>query len=156
MTFCFPRETKSLAQVRKELHLSCTVPGCSNPLTTMKGYGQGVLCREHQGKLIEYGGVGRLDRLWTFHRKWVCDECGVDVSVEVVKKFPGLDTKDPTLFNRLCRNRIIGDHQVRKADGGLDTESNIKSLCLNCNADKTIINEDWRSGEKQINQPQGN
>ena len=40
---------------------------------------------------------------------------------------------------------IIGDHIVRKVDGGPDTEENIQSLCLDCNSDKTILAEDWRN-----------
>jgi 5-methylcytosine-specific restriction endonuclease McrA len=39
---------------------------------------------------------------------------------------------------------MIGDHIIRRADGGDDSEENVQSLCLMCNADKTILNEDWR------------
>ena len=114
-------------QIKK--NLTCRMDDCKNSLTM-------------------FDGPGRLDRLHTLHRKWVCDDCGVDVSEQVRMKYPGMEEKDPVLFNRLCRNRIIGDHQVRQADGGDDSEDNIRSLCLNCNSDKTIINEDWRRGEK--------
>ena len=62
-----------------------------------------------------------------------------------------METANPILFNRLCRNRIIGDHQVRQADGGDDSEGNIRSMCLNCNSDKTIISEDWRKGSRKDN-----
>ena len=127
----------------------CCMDGCSNALSIFEGPGSDVLCRDHQLKLVEYGGVGKIDRLHTLHRKWVCDDCGVDVSAEVRKKYPTLETDNPKLFNRLCRNRIIADHQVRQADGGDDSEGNIRSLCLNCNSDKTILNEDWRKGNTQ-------
>lgn len=133
-------------QIKK--NLTCRMDNCKNSLTMFDGPGSDILCRDHQLKLVEYGGPGRLDRLHTLHRKWVCDDCGVDVSEQVRMKYPGMEEKDPVLFNRLCRNRIIGDHQVRQADGGNDSEDNIRSLCLNCNSDKTIINEDWRRGEK--------
>lgn len=131
-------------QIRKS-H-TCRMDNCNNPLTMFEGPGSDLLCRDHQLKLIEYGGLGKLDRLHTLHRKWVCDDCGVDVSEQVRKKYPTMETDNPVLFNRLCRNRIIGDHQVRQADGGNDSEDNIRSLCLFCNSDKTIINEDWRKG----------
>ena len=131
-------------QVR--LKKMCCMDGCKNPLTIFEGPGSDILCREDQLKLVEYGGAGKIDRLHTLHRKWVCDDCGVDVSEQVRQKYPTMEQDNPVLFNRLCRNRIIGDHQVRQADGGSDAEDNIRSLCLNCNSDKTILNEDWRKG----------
>jgi len=132
------------AQIRS--NQTCCMDGCNNPLTMFEGPGSDVLCRDDQLKLIEYGGPGKLNRLHTLHRKWICDDCGVDVSKALSLRYPNLEQDNPKLFNRLCRNRIIGDHQIRQADGGDDSEENIKSYCLNCNADKTIINEDWRKG----------
>jgi 5-methylcytosine-specific restriction endonuclease McrA len=111
----------------------------------MTGPGSDKLCRPHQLLQTEYeGGVGRIDRPHTFHRKWVCAHCGKDVSLAVSEKYPNLEEENPKLFNRLCRNRIIADHKVRKADGGDDSEDNVQSLCLDCNSDKTILSEDWR------------
>ena len=135
-----PRKLKE--QIAKGL--TCTVPGCDLPLSQKEGPGGDSLCRKHHKGMREVGGPGRLDRPHTFHRKWKCDACGKDVQEEVRKKFPGLEEENPALFSRLCRNRIIGDHIIRKADGGEDTEENIQSLCLDCNSDKTIISEDWR------------
>ena len=128
-----------------EAGVSCTVEGCNMPLTQKTGPGQDILCRKHQKNLREFGGTGRLDRPHTHHRKWTCDECGKNVQEEVRKKFPLIEEEDPALFSRMCRNRIIGDHIVRKVDGGPDTEENIQSLCLDCNSDKTILAEDWRN-----------
>jgi hypothetical protein len=139
-------QLKSLAAIRRqyEAELTCQIPGCGKPVSNMTGPGSDRLCREHQLMQREYGGPGRLDRPHTFHRKWVCAHCGKDVSAEVAAKYPGLEDKDPKIFNRLCRNRIIADHIVRKADGGDDSAENIQSLCLDCNSDKTILNEDFR------------
>ena len=141
-------QLKSHGVLKEQTRLKtlCCMDGCNNPLSIFEGPGSDILCRDHQLKLVEYGGVGKIDRLHTLHRKWVCDDCGVDVSAEVSNKYPTMETDNPKLFNRLCRNRIIADHQVRRADGGDDSEENIRSLCLNCNSDKTIINEDWRKG----------
>jgi len=139
---------KSLGQIRKELGKTCSIPGCGKPLTNMLGPGSESLCRDHQLLQIEYGGVGKAGRAHTFHREWICSDCGKDVSVEVDKKYPKLRDTDPALFNRLCRNRIIGDHIIRRADGGEDTKENIQTLCLDCNADKTIVNEDYKRGNK--------
>lgn len=143
---------KSLSIIKRQHEASarCSIDGCNNPLSNMTGPGSDVLCREHQLNQREYGGTGRLDRPHTFHRKWCCAHCGKDVSLAVSEKYPEMEMENPKLFNRLCRNRIIADHIVRKADGGDDSENNIQSLCLDCNSDKTILNEDWRSVDKTI------
>jgi hypothetical protein len=139
-------ERKSPAIIKRQLKykLVCCIDGCGKPISQMTGPGSDKLCRDHQLKQREYGGVGRFDRPHTFHRSWICVECGVDVSIEVAKKYPGLQEQDPILFNRLCRNRVIADHKIRRADGGDDSAENVQNLCLNCNSDKTIVNEDWR------------
>jgi HNH endonuclease len=142
-------KSPSVLKEQVRMKLICYMDGCKNPISIFDGPGSDILCREHQLKLVEYGGPGKIDRLHTLHRKWVCDDCGVDVSEEVRKKYPTLETDNPKLFNRLCRNRMIADHQVRQADGGDDSNENIRSLCLNCNSDKTIINEDWRKGSSK-------
>ncbi len=139
-------QQKTITQLRRDQGKTCTIPGCNSPVTHMQGPGSSTLCREHQLKLADYeGGMGRMDRPHTFHRKHFCEECGYnpfeDPKYEKYKD-------NPALFNRLCRNQIIGDHQHRRSDGGEDTEENIKSLCLRCNADKTILNEDYRKGTK--------
>jgi 5-methylcytosine-specific restriction endonuclease McrA len=140
---------KSETVVKRQLshRLICCIDKCDRLLTQYEGPGSDSLCRAHQLKQREYGGVGRLDLPHTFHRKWACDHCGKDVSEEVRKKYPELEETDPITFNRLCRNRIIGDHKIRQADGGDDSEENLQSLCLDCNSDKTILNEDWRKAD---------
>ena len=151
MTFRLPRDDKkkSAAVIKYQVNqgLICCLDGCDRPLSVYEGPGSNSLCRRDQLKQIEYNGVGRLDRPHTFHRKWVCDHCGKDVMQEVRNKYPELEEKDPIKFNRLCRNRIIGDHKIRQADGGDDSEDNLQSLCLDCNSDKTILNEDFRKAD---------
>lgn len=144
-------ELKSQSVLKEQIRLkhTCSVDGCKNALTIFEGPGSDVLCRDHQLKLVEYGGAGKINRPHTLHRQWICSDCGKDVSVEVTKKYPGLEQSNPKLFNRLCRNRIIGDHIIRRADGGDDSEENLQSLCLDCNSDKTILNEDWRKGNQR-------
>jgi len=148
VTIRLPRsdKKKSAAIIKYQLNnkLICSLDGCDSELSIYEGPGSESLCRAHQLKQREYNGLGRLDRPHTFHRKWVCDMCGIDIAERIRTKYPTLEETSPVLFNRLCRNQIIGDHIVRKADGGLDTEDNIQSLCLLCNSDKTILNEDWR------------
>lgn len=151
--FRLPRDDKRKSQfvIKRQLaqHLICCLDGCDNPLTHYEGPGSDSLCRPHQLKQREYGELGRLDRPHTFHRKWICDDCGKNIPEAVKKKFPNIEENDPILFNRLCRKRIIGDHIIRRADGGPDTAENIQTLCLDCDADKTIMNEDYRKGSCQ-------
>lgn len=138
------KKTKAAINYQITNNLTCSLDGCITPISMYTGIGSNSLCRVHQLKQREYGGLGRLDRPHTFHRKWTCDICGIDVAEHVRKKYPELEETDAALFGRLCRNRIIGDHIIRKADGGSDAADNIQSLCLLCNSDKTILSEDWR------------
>lgn len=140
-----PKKSPSKLKEQLQKGLTCTLEGCSNPLTQKTGPGSDKLCRQHQKLQKEFNGPGRLDRPWTFFRKWTCDDCGKDVREEVRKKYPHLEEDDPIVFYRMCRNRMIADHIVRRADGGDDSEENIQSLCLDCNSDKTILSEDWRT-----------
>jgi hypothetical protein len=144
---------KSLLQIRRDLDKTCKV--CGKTVSNFEGPGSDALCRDHQIKQKDYGGVGRIDRPHTFHRTWICKCCGKDVFEAVDKLHPGLQEHKPDVFNRLCRNRVIGDHIVRRADARamgwtdeqIDHESNLQSLCLDCNSDKTILGEDFLPGK---------
>ena len=139
---------KGLAQIQRDMGKICKA--CGEPVSNFEGPGSDVLCRKHQIGQRQYGGTGRIDRPHTFHRTFVCDDCGKDVATEVGKKYPTLQESDPTLFNRLCRNRVIGDHIIRRADGGDDSAENVQTLCLDCNSDKTILNEDYKKGTAML------
>lgn len=136
---------KSMAQIRREIGKTCCIPGCGQPLTTTEGPGNESLCREHQLEQREYGGMGRSDRPHTFHRKRYCEDCGYSPFED--PKYQQYKSNED-LFNRLCRSQLIGDHQQRQSDGGSDEKENIRTLCLRCNSDKTILNEDYRRGNK--------
>jgi len=44
-----------------------------------------------------------------------------------------------------------GDHNgLRKADGGDDSEENVKALCYVCHAKKTILNEDYKKNLEKV------
>ncbi len=139
---------KSADVLMREMGMVCTIPGCGKPLTHMQGPNSKIHCREHQLNDRAYGGMGRSDRPHTHHRKFVCDHCGTDAQEAVDSKYPGMKSKDPDLFYRLCRSRMIGDHIIRQADGGDDSADNIQSLCLCCNSDKSILSEDYRPANK--------
>jgi hypothetical protein len=132
---------KSPSQLTTDLGKACCIPGCNNTLTHMEGPGSEVLCREHQLKQREYGGMGRIDRPHTFHRDWICSECGYNVLED-----PRLaDIEDEMTKRRVGRVLMHGDHHgERRADGGDDSAENIKCLCVVCHAKKTILNEDYK------------
>ena len=84
---------KSTRQLKEQLEkgLTCTLLGCDEALSHKQGPGGNTLCRKHHKQMREYGGVGRLDRPHTFHRKWTCDWCGVDALEKVRKRYPHLE-----------------------------------------------------------------
>lgn len=131
---------KSQDQIAKEFGKTCTIPGCNNPLTVMQGPGSGTLCREHQVSLREYGGMGRIDRKHTFHRDWVCDECGINILEDPrIAAIP-----DEAVRKQVGRVCMHGDHNKdRKSDGGDDSAENVRSLCFVCHAIKTITQKDY-------------
>lgn len=142
-------QPKSLAQQKKELGKVCSVHGCGKPLTHMKGPGSESLCREHQLGQIEYGGLGKIERPHSFHRGWVCDECGTNVL-----ELPQLqDVTDEDKKRQIARYLMHGDHQERQSDGGGHHAENIRSLCVVCHAKKTMLNEDYLKGNKPGNTP---
>ena len=136
---------KSNSQIRRDFGKTCSVPGCDHPITAFKGPGSDSLCRDHQLKLVEYGGLGKLDTMHSFHREWVCEECNTNVLED-----PRLaDVEDDHIKRRIARSMMHGDHHIkRKADGGEDTAENVKSLCFVCHAKKSALEEDWRKPEK--------
>ena len=139
-------QTKSLAQLKKEQGKTCSIPGCGKPLTHMQGPGSEVLCRDHQIQQREYGGMGRIDRPHTFHRKWTCSCCGYNPLED-----PRLeDIEDEMVKRRIGRILMHGDHIERQSDGGLDTEDNIDSLCYVCHAKKTVLNEDYKKPKVKL------
>lgn len=131
---------KPESQIRREMGKTCSIDGCNEPLTIYQGVGSKSLCRKHQVNQREYGGLGRLDRPHTFHRKWICDECGINV-LEIPQVAA---IKDEKIKLRVARTLIHGDHNiVPKAQGGDDSEDNVRSLCYICHSVKTIMNEDY-------------
>jgi 5-methylcytosine-specific restriction endonuclease McrA len=113
----------------------------------MQGPGSAVLCREHQLKQREYGGMGRMDRPHTFHRDWICEECGYTALED--PRLVGVE--DEMVKRRIARTLIHGDHnKTRRSDGGNDSKENVKSLCFVCHAVKTTLEEDYMPNNKNI------
>jgi hypothetical protein len=144
MRFRLPQDDdmKSVAVIKRQQleNLICCVDGCDNPISTFKGPGSHMLCRDHQVKQREYGGMGRYDRPHTFHRDWVCIECGVNFLEDPrIQKI-----SDPVDQRRVARILMHGDHEIPKAGGGNDSSDNVRGgKCVVCHAIKTVLNRDY-------------
>jgi len=140
---------KSAAKLKEQkiLKKTCSAPGCNKPLTNYEGPKSNSLCRSHQLQLREYGGLGRIDRPWTFARKWTCDWCGYSPLNDPWFDNPPIPFEDEVHKNQVQRGTLVGDHNIRKVDGGSDCEKNVQTLCQNCNSKKTSLYRDFRRCE---------
>tara|TARA_B110000977_G_scaffold139431_1_gene176955 strand:+ start:1402 stop:1851 length:450 start_codon:yes stop_codon:yes gene_type:complete len=121
--------------------LKCKLMDCDKDITVMTGPGSNVLCRYHQLKCAEYGGMGKLDRLHTFYREWVCVDCKYDP-----REDPAFDGIEDEYHKIACmRATLEGDHKELKSGGGdeLHTKENIETRCCRCHRIKTMINKDY-------------
>lgn len=130
---------KSSQVLESQYGMNCCMDGCGKPLTKWQGPGQDLYCRDHQIKLVEYGGMGRSDRPHTLNREWVCAHCGYDPREDI--RFAKIE--DPIVKHRAMRACMIGDHTHRQVDGGDNSATNIQTLCSICNNIKTVTEEDY-------------
>jgi 5-methylcytosine-specific restriction endonuclease McrA len=123
---------------------NCKIPGCGRPITVLTGTCSESLCDFHLEKDHSRGGMGRLNKPYTYHREFVCDHCGFDFRQHPIIK----NIQDKKLQNRVLRSCIVADHMTRRVDGGDDSKENIQSLCRVCDAIKTTLDEDYRAGTR--------
>ena len=135
-----------------EKKLTCSLEGCSNPITMFSGPGDKKLCRDHQLQQREYGGLGRVDRPHSFSREWICSWCGYTPKKDPWFENPPISWDNEAHKIRAQRSMLIGDHgEIRKVDGGSDGKDNVQTLCRNCDAKKTVLYKDYqRSKYKDI------
>ena len=136
---------KSGAEIKKQLDEDrrCTLSWCDNPITTMTGPNNKILCREHQIYQREYGHFGRVDRPWSFSKVWTCSWCGYNPHNDPWFSDKTIVWESEAHRNQTMRALMVGDHTIRKADGGKDDSNNIKTLCQNCNSKKSNLNKDF-------------
>jgi 5-methylcytosine-specific restriction endonuclease McrA len=139
---------KSPGVIAKQLQEDkrCSHPDCNEPLTLFKGPGQNKLCRKHQIQQVEYGGVGKANRLWTFSREWTCDWCGYSPLTDPWFENPPVPFKNAAHKLRAQRSTMVADHILRRVDGGTDCKENIQTLCQLCNVKKTSLYQDYKKG----------
>ena len=139
---------KSGSVVKDQLskNKKCLIEDCSHPITIRRGPGNNKLCRTHQLQQREYGGFGRIDRLWTFSREWTCSWCGYNPKNDPWFTHPPIPFENEVHKTRVMRSMLVGDHKTdRKVDGGSHGKSNVQTLCQNCNAKKTNIYKDYET-----------
>lgn len=135
---------KTASQLRNQIEhgLTCVLDGCGKSLSTYTGPNSNKLCETHQFEQREYGGLGRVDRPWTFAREWTCTWCSYNPKEDPWFAEQHWDSEEH--MNRAMRAMLVGDHKVRKTDGGADTKDNVQTLCQNCNSKKSTLNHDHR------------
>ena len=130
----FTRLVQGYAGEKQSCSINCKLPYCNNVASKYKGVGS-HLCEEHQLLLRDYGGPGRVDRPWTFHKKRYCECCNHNPwEHNMVKKIDNELIRD-----RVAWGMLIVDHIETQRDGGNDTAENVQTLCLDCNQIKTTL-----------------
>jgi len=133
--YFFQRLTQGYLGTRKKPSKAiCRLPYCNQSASQYKGPGS-QLCETHQAQMREYGGPGRLDRPWTFHKKATCDKCGHNPwEHPLVKKID-----DDLIRDRVAWGMLFVDHIHTQRDGGDHSEQNVQTLCLDCNVIKSTL-----------------
>lgn len=137
-------KSQSILREQYRVQSKCKLEDCDNDLTIFEGPGSDSFCRNHQLELVEYGGMGKTDRLYTFYRNWICSDCGYDP-----REDPSFDDVEDPFHKLSCmRATLEGDHGDLKSKGGSDTKDNITTRCCRCHRIKTMKNKDYLSSKK--------
>jgi len=130
----FERVQQGYAGVKKTVSTTCSLAYCNETSSKYKGYGS-RLCEHHQSLMREYGGPGRTDRPYTFHKNRHCECCGLDPwEHPMVKKID-----DELVRDRVAWGMLIVDHLHTQRDGGCDSKHNVQTLCRMCDQIKTTL-----------------
>ena len=135
---------KSNSVLKEQLNKKCMLEDCDNTISIYDGPGSNVLCREHQLECVEYGGMGKPERPWTFYRTMECAKCGYNPTED--PQFEEIEDEYHRL--RVMRAIMHGDHIHQKSQGGANTKDNIQTLCVKCHMIKTYKDKDYL-GAKQ-------
>lgn len=141
---------KSLSKIKEEYEkgITCVAADCTEYITTFTGPGSNKLCREHQLQLTDYGGLGKIDRPWTFSRDWSCAWCGYSPKDDPWFKNPPIPWESEVHLHGGMRSTLVGDHSHDlKSNGGGHGKDNVQTLCQNCNAKKTTLYKDSDSSK---------
>lgn len=144
---------KSGAKLKEQIEhkLTCKLDFCNKPLTMFEGPGAKHLCEEHQLQQREFGGMGRIDRPWSFSREWCCAWCGYSPKEDPWFDNPPIPFDNEVHKNRVMRSMLIGDHgEDRKVDGGSHDKDNVQTLCANCDRKKTNLYKDYEKTSTEV------
>lgn len=139
---------KSNAVIKEQVRnqRTCLLEDCDEAISVYDGPGSNTLCRKHQLECVEYGGMGKAERPYTFYRNWICTNCGYDPREDELR-FGHVENEYDKI--RAMRGVMHGDHIKLKSQGGTDTEDNINTLCVLCHMAKTYTEKDYL-GKKKI------
>ena len=130
---------KSNSVLKEQLSKPCMLEDCDNTISIYDGPGSNVLCRDHQLECVEYGGMGKPERPWTFYRTMECAKCGYNPTED--PQFEEIEDEYHRL--RVMRAIMHGDHIHLKSQGGANTKDNIQTLCVKCHMIKTYRDKDY-------------
>ena len=110
-----------------------------------RGPGQ-ELCDAHRDMLKEHGGLATMDKLYSFHRDYICSCCGKDVRVQAKISYellyPELQwenvpdkMKNETYRSLMDVDHVNGDHTDNHPE-------NLRPLCKDCHGVKTAVSQD--------------
>jgi hypothetical protein len=123
-----------------ENKITCDVPGCCEFISFYKGPNSDTKCREHQLQGVDYNGNAFSDRIYTYHKKHYCEDCGYNPYEDTLRfhlfKFENEEDMKRCQNKMLTVDHIDGDHENNDPE-------NCKTLCHFCHSIKTHINKDW-------------
>jgi len=123
--------------LRRSLTEQCRSKGCKQLLTPFEGPGSDKYCREHQLKLMDYGGLAKVSKEHSFSRKEFCEVCGWEPASD-----PRISSiEDPVVKNMVIRSVLDVDHI--DGDHFNNDPKNHQTACKICHAIKTMVNRDF-------------
>jgi hypothetical protein len=132
---------KSATSIKKQMAEGKACVVCGKPISLMSGPGSDMLCRKHQIEGVEYGGTGKSQRPYLFHRGNSCEVCGYEPSTDPdVTQYKG--SLDEVEYSRMLRSLMEVNH--RNGDHNDNRPENCQTVCTKHHRIITILNKHYK------------